>query len=95
MTANSIHALSVNVILGRADEEDRTRAAEAAVAVLDRAGVTCADAYAEYQRQWELYDDVERLTGLAALWRQAEEAACRALTEGWANPDGAHCSISA
>ena len=92
---NSRFALSVNMIAGRADDEDKDRAAAAAVAVLDAAGVTIADAYAEFQRQWEDLDSYDGMTGLAALWVVAEKAADIALTQGWANPDGASCGISA
>jgi hypothetical protein len=95
MTRNSRFALSVNMIWGRADDEDKDRAAAAAVAVLDAAGVSIADAFAEFKRQWSALDSCDGMTGLAALWVEAEEAADRALTQGWANPDGASCGISA
>lgn len=92
---NSRFSVSVNVLYGRTDEEDRDRAAAAAVSVLDAAGVTIADAYAEYQRQWDDLDSTDDMTGLAALWVEAERAADIALTDGWARPDGASCSLSA
>lgn len=95
MVSNSSLGISVNMTSGRADEEDRDRAADAAVAVLDAAGVTIADAYAEYMRQWDELDGIDDMTGLAAIWVMAEQAADRALTLGWARPDGASCSISA
>jgi hypothetical protein len=95
MTTNSSLAISVNILWGRADDEDKDRAAAAAVAVLDAAGVAIADAFAEFQRQWATLDSRDGMTGLAALWAEAEDAADRALTQGWANPDGASCGISA
>jgi len=104
--SNSRFALSVNMIVGRADDDDKDRARQAAVAVLDAAGVTIQDAYAEFTRQWEAlgtdeaadagrYQDYDNLTGLARIWVEAERAADLALTAGWANPDGASCGISA
>jgi hypothetical protein len=102
MATNSRFALSVNMLHGRADEDDKDRAAEAAVTVLDAAGVTIADAYAEFCRQWAALDEdggpgasYDHLTGLAAIWVEAERAADRALTQGWADPNGASCGISA
>ena len=92
---NSRFALSVNMTAGRADDEDKDRAAAAAVAVLDAAGVTIADAYAEFQRQWGDLDSYDGMTGLAAIWVEAEQAADLALTKGWANPDSASCGLSA
>ena len=104
--SNSRFDLSVNMITGRADDEDKDRAAAAAVAVLDAAGVSASDAYAEFGRQWEylgsdeaeaagLAQDYDSLTSLAAIWAEAERAADIALTAGWADPNGASCSISA
>jgi hypothetical protein len=92
---NSSLSISINMISGRADDEDKDRAALAAVAVLDAAGVQAADAYAEYQRQWDALDSHDDMTGLALVWVKAERAADLALTAGWARPDGASCSISA
>lgn len=92
---NSRFAISINMISGRADQDDKDRAADAAVAVLDAAGVKAADAFAEYMRQWEELGDVDGMTGLAALWVEAERAADLALTAGWARPDGASCSVTA
>lgn len=94
-TLNSRFAISVNMLYGRADDEDRERAATAAVAVLDAAGATISDAFAEFKRQWQDLDSYDGMTGLAALWVEAERAADLALTQGWANPDGAACGISA
>jgi hypothetical protein len=77
------------------DEDDRDRAKRAAAKVCDTAGVLAADAAAEYRRQWEEYDDEDRMHGLALVWIDARKAADLALTEGWANPDGASCAIDA
>jgi hypothetical protein len=101
--------ISINVIDDRThsvSEDDRERAEAAALVVLDRAGTTVAAAYAEFQRQWEWLgteeaeaagkcQDYDDLTGLAATWIAAERAADIALTEGWHNPSGASCGISA
>jgi hypothetical protein len=76
-------------------DDDRSRAKDAALKVLESASVTVADAYAEFQRQWAEFDDYELMTGMAAVWIEAEQAADLALTAGWANPDGAFCSLSA
>lgn len=94
---NGITSVGIEIIYGSrsVDDEDRDRAKLAAAAVLNRAGVLAADAAAEYRRQWEEYDDEERMTGLALVWIEARQAADLALTEGWANPDGASCSIDA
>lgn len=95
--ANSAHSLSVNVIAGSNEitEQDKDRAANAAVAVLDAAKTTISDAFAEYARQWEEFDDEAPMTGLARIWADAQAAANRALTEGWHNPAAASCGISA
>lgn len=76
-------------------EEDRDRARDAAVAVLVAAGVEAAYAYEDYLTQMEQYGEHEGMTGPAAVWVEAERAADRALTQGWADPQGAYCSIHA
>lgn len=73
-------------------EDDEARASVAAEAVLNEAGVSYAQAEAEYRRQWEEMDDAQ-MTGLALLWIQARTAANAALTEGWYQPDEGACSI--
>ncbi len=87
--------ISINILHGSASvtDEDRERAKAAALAVLG--DVDPAAAYAEFQRQFELLDGIEGMTGLAALWERADSAANVALTDGWHNPDGGACSISA
>lgn len=98
--------ISINIIHGRVDEDDKHRAETAALAVIEKAGTTVAAAHAEFGRQWEWLgteeaeaqgkgQDHDDLTGLALVWLDAERAADLALTEGWANPDGASCGISA
>ncbi|MCW3477529.1 hypothetical protein [Limobrevibacterium gyesilva] len=100
--------ISINVLHGLSNvtDDDKERARSAAQAVLNKAGVRAADAYVEFQRQWRELGTAEAaaggkvqhhdsLTGLAALWILAEQAADIALTEGWADPNGASCSISA
>lgn len=74
-------------------DEDRERAIDAAEAVLAAAETTRDLAAAEFRRQWEEFDDRDMLTGLARVWIEAEDAADLALTEGWANPDGASCAL--
>jgi len=99
--------ISINILHGSSSvqEDDRERAEAAALAVLESAGVTPTAAYAEFMRQWEWlgteeaeaagkcqdYDDV---TGLAAVWVDAERKADIALTDGWHNENGASCTIS-
>jgi hypothetical protein len=87
--------ISINILHGSASvtNEDRERAEAAALKVLG--SVEPGTAYAEYQRQWSDLDSTDDMTGLAALWIAAEKAADLALTDGWHNPDGAACSISA
>lgn len=88
----SVH-ISINWSFGRPHagaDEDEARASYAAWLVL---GDRALEAQAEYRRQWEEYDDEEKMTGLARLFIEAREAADRALTQGWHNPDGAGCEI--
>lgn len=74
-------------------DDDKDRAEAAALAVLgDRNPKTV---YAEYMRQWKHLDSHDGMTGDAMLWIKAQEAADLALTEGWHNPSGAGCEISA
>jgi hypothetical protein len=100
--------ISINILHGNSSvgDDDRLRAEAAALASLAAAGITAAAAYAEFQRQWTalgtdeaadagLCQDYDSLTGLAASWVDAERAADRALTLGWARPDGAACTIAA
>ncbi len=86
--------ISINVILGNSsvDQDDLNRAEAAAIAVL--ADTVPTVAYEEYQKQFVELDDIEGMTGLAALWKKAESAANIALTEGWHNPNGGACTIS-
>lgn len=87
--------ISVNICHGSAyvSNEDKDRAEAAALKVLG--SVEPETAYAEFQRQWDVLDDCDRMTGLAKLWVEAGRAADVALTEGWRNPAGAYCEISA
>ncbi len=87
--------MSSNICHGTASiiAEDKDRAEAAALTVL--AGVDPVAAYEEFQRQWIELDDTEAMTGDALLWVKAQEAADIALTEGWHNPAGAGCEISA
>ena len=94
---NSGGSIRVDVVYGArsVDDEDRDRARAAAARILNAAGIAAVDAFAEYQRQWAEHEDVERMTGAARSWHEAEVAADLALTAGWLNPDGASCTISA
>lgn len=87
--------IQIEITHGRVDDEDRERAETAALKVLADAGVTVAQAFGAFKSQWAEFDDYEKMTGLARIWINAEEAANLALTEGWANSDGAGCAISA
>lgn len=90
--------ISIEWITGRPHagaEQDEARASEAAERVLDAAGVDYAEAEAEYQRQWLEFDDEVPMSGLALTWIEARRAADIALTEGWHNPEGAFCAITA
>lgn len=87
--------ISLTILHGGASvgDDDRDRAEAAALAVLTQAGTTPRAAYTEFQHQWEALDDYDAMTGLAAVWIEAEKAADGALTEGWARPGGASCGI--
>ena len=100
--------ISINISHGNSEvtEEDRDRAKTAALECLRNRGTTPEAAYEELKRQWAWLEtdeaqaqgksqDYTDLTGLAAIWVEAERAADIALTLGWANPDGASCFISA
>lgn len=76
-------------------DQDEARAAAAAEAVLDAAGISYGDAEAEYRRQWVKFDDEAQMTGLALTWIEAGKAADLALTKGWHKPGSASCSIVA
>ena len=68
--------------------DDRYRAEEAALAVFRAAGCSPAAAQAEYYRQFDEMDCETGMTGLAATWLKAREAAERAARSSWANPAG-------
>lgn len=89
--------ISLEIIFGgsQVDDDDRERAENAALAVIAAAGTTPEAAYAEYIRQIGEVDDYEAMAGLARVWTDAEAAADCALTEAWARPGGASCTIHA
>lgn len=101
--------ISINILYGAAecDADDIDRAKAAALAVLDSKGFAPATAYAAFQAEWAyLETDAAIDAGLcqdydclrdeqSVAWVEAERAADIALTEGWARPDGASCSIAA
>ena len=92
---NSARLIAVEMIDGArfVGDDDSERAATAAAAFLNRAGIKAALACADYQQQWE--EDEGQMHGLALLWIEARQAADLALTEGWADPNGASCTITA
>jgi hypothetical protein len=88
--------LSIKV-RGRAIDvaDDRYRAEAAALAVFRAAGCSPADAQAEYYRQFDALDCEATMTGLAATWLAAREAAEIAARQGWANPLGCWVEMDA
>lgn len=94
---NSASSIALQVESGArfTDEADRERARSAAAATLNCYGLPAADVAAAYRAQWGEYDDEDRMHGAALIWIEARQAADLALTEGWASPDGASCSIEA
>jgi hypothetical protein len=90
--------ISVNILYGVAfvSQADKWRAEAAAQAVFDAAGVTDEVAHAAFRAWWESTDnqDYAAVPADARIWIDGERAADRALTEGWANPDGAACALS-
>lgn len=74
-------------------EQDEERAEAAALAVLERHGVTPEAAHESYRVQWSEHEDRDRMTGPALAWIEAERAADIAATEGWDKPGRAHVSI--
>lgn len=90
--------ISIEWIHGRpytGADQDEDRAADAAMAVLDAAGVDYRAAQAEYRRQWAAFDDESPMTGLARTWIEARDAANAALTKGWDKPGTATCALLA
>lgn len=89
--------ITINITHGNSfvGDDDRERAEDAALAVLAAAGVSVGQAFAVFQAQWKEFDDYDRMTGDALVWLAAQEAADSALVEGWAQPEGAGCTISA
>ena len=76
-------------------EEDELRAAAAAEAVLDEAGVKYKVAERAYCQQYKLFGDEGPMHGPARAWIKATRAADQALTAGWDKPGTAACTISA
>lgn len=89
--------VSINVMHGNSEvrDDDIYRAQDAAAAVFAMQSADEDECFAEFKRQWEALDSYDGMTGLAAIWVEAERAADRALTKGWADTSGASCSISA
>ena len=75
---------------GGHSQDDTDRARRAAEAVLDAAGVT------DYSALFaEVCAAVDECREPPAVWRDAEYAAWRAGTRGWAKPENVDISISA
>lgn len=94
--------IKITVLTGRAvvSPEDIERASRAAAQFFLEAEVDPAVAWKDFTAQMAVLakdvppnkmGDKEKLTGIAAIWRAAEKAANKALTEGWMRPDGASC----
>jgi hypothetical protein len=75
--------------------DSRYRAEEAALAVLRKAGCTPRQAEAECHRQFDQLGCEVGMTGLAAIWIRARDAAEAAASEGWHNPNGCEVSMHA
>lgn len=102
-------AFSIEITTGNSevDEDDKARAKAAAQAIFDKHVVTSEVCGAEFERQWEFlgsdenvdaggpHQEYASMTGLAAIWVEADAAANKALTQGWARPEGASCTIVA
>jgi len=86
---------SLSIVSGGqfANNEDRRRAKDAAAAVFASANALPLEAGAEYLQQLDADIARDDMTGLARVWLDAEQAADLALTEGWADPDGASCVL--
>jgi hypothetical protein len=88
--------ISIQIHGSAADTTDsRYRAEEAALAVFRRAGCTPRQAESEYHRQFDQLDCEVGMTGLAAIWIKARDAAEAAASEGWHNPNGCEVSMHA
>ena len=75
--------------------DDRYRAEDAALTVFAAGGCTPRQAETEYQRQFDQLGDEVGMTGLAAVWIRARDAAASAASEGWHNPNGCEISMHA
>lgn len=73
--------------------EDEARAIAAAEKVLGSIDPLAASL--AYEAQLDTVDDLSEMTGLAGLWRDAEQAANVALTQGWHDPDAGSCYLVA
>ena len=77
----------------RDTSREEARARQAAMAVLDAAGVSARVAWADYRYQWEYLDLMpDQMIGDAAIWAAACDAAAVAASEGWHDPNG--CEIT-
>lgn len=92
---NYAHHIGVNHLEGHTldCEADADRAHAAAVKVLGDAGVNYRDAWMAHLDQIDDGFDHTEMTGLAAIWVQADKAANEALVEGWDKPAEGQCSI--
>ena len=96
--ANRFNQFYIEMLHGRADDEDKERAFDAAMKILDTLpdDVTVKDALVEMMKQSEEgATREEEYTGIAAIVLRADMEANLALTEGWHNPNGASCAVAA
>ena len=90
--------MSISIkVRGRAIDvvDDRYRAEAAALAVFAAAGCTPKQAQDAYWDQFDRLDCEATMTGLAATWIAAREAAEVAARQGWANPLGCWIEMDA
>lgn len=87
------------------DQSDLDRALAAAERVFREANIEPEAAHASFAQQWLDLNSADRapetldkffdgFTGLGRLWLEANDAACKALTEGWSRPEAAACTIA-
>lgn len=95
--------IGINILYGSGSvgADDIERATDAALSVLAREGARADEAFDAY-RAWRAEvdaadpgagDDEPPRGTMAAIWREAEQAADLALTKTWADRDGAACEI--
>jgi hypothetical protein len=89
MLSIQIHGRAIDVT------DSRYRAEAAALAVFAAAGCTPKQAQDAYFDQFDRLNCEDNMTGLAATWLAAREAAEIAARQGWANPLGCWIEMDA